>query len=178
MKNKNSDPNVKTIAMCAVTGAVYAVLTIILSPISYGPIQARISEVLCILPFFIPETAWGLAAGCMIANFMTGNLLDVIFGSLATLAAGLAAASIGRKGKTSLKNKISACSMPVIFNAFIIGAVILCAYNGKHLFGNFSLYILYVLEIGIGEAIVMFAGGLPLMKLVPRLKMFSAYIDF
>lgn len=49
----------RKLAAAAVTGAAYAALTMLLAPISYGAIQCRVSEVLCILPFFIPCTAWG-----------------------------------------------------------------------------------------------------------------------
>ena len=58
----------RNIVTAAVIGALYAVLTMVLAPISYGPVQCRISEVLCILPFFMPSTTWGLFFGCAIAN--------------------------------------------------------------------------------------------------------------
>ena len=46
----------RKLTAAAVTGAAYAALTMLLAPISYGAIQCRVSEVLCILPFFIPCT--------------------------------------------------------------------------------------------------------------------------
>lgn len=45
---------IKRMAYAAVIGAAYAALTMALAPISYGPIQMRVSEVLCVLPFFLP----------------------------------------------------------------------------------------------------------------------------
>ena len=87
----------RKLTAAAVTGAAYAALTMLLAPISYGAIQCRVSEVLCILPFFIPCTAWGLFAGCAIANLLSAaGILDVIFGSLATLLAALCTAWLGR----------------------------------------------------------------------------------
>ena len=83
----------RKLAAAAVTGAAYAALTMLLAPISYGAIQCRVSEVLCILPFFIPCTAWGLFAGCAIANLLSAaGIFDVVFGSLATLLAALCTA--------------------------------------------------------------------------------------
>lgn len=61
----------KKLAAAAVVGAAYAALTMVLAPISYGAIQMRVSEVLCILPFFVPCTAWGLFLGCAIANVIS-----------------------------------------------------------------------------------------------------------
>ena len=41
--------NIQSLLMNAVIAAVYAVLTIGLSPISYGPIQVRLSECMVLL---------------------------------------------------------------------------------------------------------------------------------
>lgn len=81
----------------AMVGAVYAALTMMLAPISYGNVQFRVSEALCVLPFFLPETAVGLFLGCALANTISAaGVLDIVFGSLATLGAGLCTAAFGR----------------------------------------------------------------------------------
>ena len=104
----------RKLAAAAVTGAAYAALTMLLAPISYGAIQCRVSEVLCILPFFIPCTAWGLFAGCAIANLLSAaGIFDVVFGSLATLLAALCTAWLGR-GRgcgASLRRSCRSCSI-------------------------------------------------------------------
>ena len=66
----NSRLNTRAIATAAVVGAAYAALTMLLAPISYGALQLRVSEALCILPYFMPCTAWGLFLGCAIAGFL------------------------------------------------------------------------------------------------------------
>ena len=142
------------IAVAAVTGAAYAVLTIALAPISYAAVQLRVSEALCILPYFFPSTAWGLFVGCIFANLITGNIFDIIFGSLATLGAGLITAYLGRRARRALADpnvttistrdytpgQLLACFMPVIFNAVIVGAVITGAYEGMNIFRHFGLF--------------------------------------
>lgn len=106
--------NTRNLITAAVVGALYAVLTMVLAPISYGALQFRVSEVLCILPFFMPSTAWGLFVGCIVANLMsTAGVLDVVFGSLATLITCLCIAWCGKKGNT-LKTRLLACFMPVV----------------------------------------------------------------
>lgn len=88
----------RNLITAAVVGALYAVLTMVLAPISYGALQFRVSEVLCILPFFMPFTAWGLFVGCIVANLMsTAGVLDVVFGSLATLITCLCIAWCGKR---------------------------------------------------------------------------------
>ena len=52
--------SIPKLTRAAVIGALYAVLTLIAAPISYGPLQFRISEALCVLPWFFPESALGL----------------------------------------------------------------------------------------------------------------------
>ena len=58
----------RNLAVAAVVGAAYASLTMFLGPAAYLPVQLRLSEALCVLPFFMPCTAWGLFVGCAMAN--------------------------------------------------------------------------------------------------------------
>lgn len=165
-----------TLAAAAIVGAAYAVLTMALAPISYGAIQLRVSEVLCILPYFMPCTAWGLFIGCAAANLLTGNIFDIIFGSLATLAAALLTAAIGKRKRT-LANSALACLMPVVFNALVVGAVITAAYEGMNLFQHFGIFALNAAYVGLGEAIVLYVLGLPLMRYLPGKKFFKEFME-
>lgn len=167
----------KTLALCAaaVVGAAYAVLTVALAPISYGAIQFRASEALCIMPYFIPGTAWGLAAGCCIANLLTGNIFDIIFGSLATLAAGLCTAALGRRPHTRARAALG-CLMPVVFNALVVGAVITTAYNGMGIFAHPGIFALNAAQVALGEAAVMLFIGYPLARFLPEKAFFREFI--
>jgi len=167
--------NTRSIAAAAVIGALYAVLTIALAPISYGAVQFRVSEALCVLPYFLPSSAWGLFIGCAAANLITGNIFDIIFGSLATLLAALCTAYFGRKTPGSL-NRLAACLMPVIFNGIIVGAVITQAYNGMGIFSNLPVFFLNVAQVAMGEAAVLFIIGLPLMHYLPKRQFFREFI--
>ena len=113
----------------AVIAALYAALTIALAPISYGPVQFRVSEALTVLPFLMPGSVLGITLGCLLANLYTGNIMDMIFGTLATYLAGVMTAHFGKKGNT-VKNRMLGCGMPVAFNAVIVGAVLTWAYQG------------------------------------------------
>lgn len=172
----NSRFNVYKLSSAAIVAAVYAVLTLVLAPISYGEIQCRVSEALCILPFFVPFTSWGLYAGCLIANLFTGNIFDILFGSLATLFAALCTAYIGKKGR-DMKHCILGCFMPVIFNAVIIGAVIVGAYIGVSIFENPGLFALTALSVSAGEAVALYVIGLPLMRWLPGKQFFRDFVE-
>ena len=170
----------RSIALAAVVGAAYAALTLGLAPISYGPVQFRVAEVLCILPFFLPATAWGLFVGCAVANIMGGGVLDIVFGSLATLGAALATAHFGRKG-CSVGNSVLACLMPVLFNAVIVGAVVTAVFTVEgetvNPFTHLGLYAATAASVGFGELVVLFVLGFPLMRWLPKQAFFRTYIE-
>lgn len=172
--------NIKTqkLITAAIVGALYAVLTMLLAPISYGPLQLRVSEVLCILPYFMPYTAWGLFFGCVIANLVSAaGILDVVFGSLATLAACLCVAACGKKSKNSLLSRVIACLMPVVWNALIVGATLTIALAGLDPIRNFGAFLIYAGQVALGEAGVMFAVGLPLMSYLPKQRIFMEFVQ-
>lgn len=83
---RKSDSAIFRLTLAALIAALYTAITVVLAPISYGPMQVRVSEALTILPMFTPAAIPGLFVGCIIANLMGGAvILDVIFGSIATL---------------------------------------------------------------------------------------------
>lgn len=88
----------------AVIAALYAALTLVFAPISYGAVQFRLSEALTILPLLCPEAIVGLTVGCFLANIPSG-LWDMFLGALATAVA----ATLTRVSK----NGISASYRPL-----------------------------------------------------------------
>ncbi len=165
----------RKIAFAAVIGAAYAALTMLLAPISYGPVQFRIAEVLCILPFFFPFSVWGLFVGCVIANLLSAyGVLDIIFGSMATLLAGFCTMYIGKISPNAVWSKVLACLPPVIYNAGIVGAVI--AYQLVSAPGAtepfWPTYTIVGLQVGAGELGVLYILGLPLLLLLPKTGLF------
>ncbi len=112
----------RSLCVSAVIAALYAAMTLLLAPISYGPIQLRLSEAMTLLPMLLPQAIPGLFVGCLIANLYTGMLTDIIFGSLATLLAAV--------GTYLLRQKpFLAASCPVISNGVIVGLVLALSAN-------------------------------------------------
>ena len=63
----------------AAIAALYVALTMIVAPIAFGPVQFRISEALCVLPYFLPSAVPGVTIGCFLANLLCGAApLDVV----------------------------------------------------------------------------------------------------
>lgn len=151
------------LVITALIAAIYAAVTILLAPISYGMLQVRISEALTILPFFSPYSIVGLFLGCLISNFYSPiGPLDIILGSLATLLSAIATYYIG---KTKLKYTKYLAPLPaVIFNAVFIGALISNVYSN----GNLYSFIISALWVGFGEAVSCYALGLPLLLFIDK----------
>ena len=170
MKKSLSLPRLTFAALIA---AAYAVITILTASFAYGPVQFRIAEALCILPFFLPFTTWGLFVGCILANIISPvGPLDMIFGSLATLGCCLCIAALGKRwdGK-SWGRCIAACLMPAVWNGVVIGAL-LALTAGAEEGAKLTLFFLYGAEVAAGELAVMFILGLPLLRWLPKTKFF------
>lgn len=167
--------NTQKLVFAAVVGAAYAALTLLLAPISFGLVQFRVSEALCILPVFMPYSAWGLFLGCALSNLLGGfGIMDIVFGSLATLASSLCIVAITKGRNLFWMRSILVCLMPVVWNGAVIGAII--AFSSGVPFG--LGYIIYMIQIAFEEAVVMFALGLPLMRMLPRSKKLMELMDF
>ena len=111
--------DIRQITFAALTGALYVTLCYFgnIFGLSFGIFQCRFAEALTVLPFLCPSSAWGLFAGCILSNIISPyGLPDLIFGSLATLAAGLLTARC--------RNKWLAPLPPVICNGVIVGALL------------------------------------------------------
>ncbi|HHW47301.1 MAG TPA: QueT transporter family protein [Clostridiaceae bacterium] len=139
---------VRFITEAAVIAAVYAALTIILAPISYGMFQVRISEALTILPYFTPAAIPGLFAGCLIANIVGGNgLVDIIFGSLATLVAAILSYKMPRRFLVPVP--------PIVINAVVVGAIL-----------SYVLELDFLVSMGwvaLGQTVACYGLGYPLL---------------
>ena len=114
--------NTTTLTRGAIIAALYAAITLLLAPISYGEIQIRLAEAMTLLPVLLPEAVPALAVGCLLANILGGaTIFDIIFGTLATLLAAICTRAL----RSNLR---AASAMPVLFNGVIVGAVVHYCY--------------------------------------------------
>jgi uncharacterized membrane protein len=173
------------IAQAGVIAAVYAGATIVavqfLNLLAVGPIQFRVSEALTVVAFFTPAAIPGLALGSVVANLYSfaviGSplaLLDVVFGSLGTL--------IGAMWTWRFRNQTAlGLAGPVVSNALIVAAYLPWLVKGLGLYevpvlgvdleGRWlPMYLFGVVTIGIGQAVVMYGLGWPLLAALKRLR--------
>ena len=113
----------KYLIQASVIAAVYAAVTLLLAPFSYGLMQIRVSEALTVLPYFTPAAVPGLFVGCLIANTLSPiGMADLIFGSLASLAAAWLSYKLRSK-------PLLVPAPPVVINAVVIGALLYYVYG-------------------------------------------------
>jgi len=137
----------------AMIGAIYAVLTVLFAPISYGMIQVRIAEMLMVLPYFTKAAIPGLFVGCLIANVFGGHgLLDIVFGSLATLISAYIVSKIDNRYLVPLP--------PVIINAVIVGMVLSVVLELP--------FYLTAAWVGAGQVVACYGLGLPLLLFLEK----------
>ncbi len=106
---------IRLITKTALIAALYATLTLILAPISFGVLQFRVSEVLTVLPMFTFSAVPGLTIGCFLANCIGGmGIADVILGTMATFLAAICSYCFRRyQWLVPLP--------PIVFNGLIVG---------------------------------------------------------
>ena len=125
----------------AMIAALYVALTVVFAPISFGPMQVRIAEILTILPLFTPAAVPGLFAGCLLGNIIGGAILwDVIFGSLATLIGAV-------QGYLLRKNRWLVPIPAILANTVIVPLVL------KYGYGLDLPLLLSALYVFVGEVI-------------------------
>ena len=143
MKTTLNDSRVTTMVQAALIAAVYAALTLPFAPVSYGPIQFRVSEALTILPYFTSAAVPGVTLGCLLSNILMGSPFpDVIFGTLATLIGAIFSRMLR-------KHKYLVCVPPILSNALIIPWVLKFAYGVE------DLVPFMMLTVGIGEVLAV-----------------------
>ena len=152
----------RSLCLSAVIAALYAALTLLLAPISYGDWQCRLSEALTMLPMLMPQAVPGLFVGCILANLLgpSAGIFDIVFGSLATLIAALGTWYFR-------KNKWLAAACPVIANGVIVGLVLSLSFNLP--------FPLTALQVAAGEAVAV-AVGLVLVSALKRVDL-TKYTD-
>ena len=160
--------NVKFIATSAVIAAAYVALSFVSAAfgLAFGPVQLRLSEVLCVLPVFTPAAIPGLFVGCIISNLLSFSPLDILFGSLTTLIA----AVLTRAFRNIRFKDIPLLSLfpPVIVNAVIVGTEIAVFFMPNEAF--LPAFLINAVQVFLGQMIVCYVFGIPFYFAMKRVR--------
>ncbi|MDK2802194.1 MAG: QueT transporter family protein [Oscillospiraceae bacterium] len=129
---------------------LYFIISIFISPVSYGVIQFRISEILVLLPFIDKRYSIGIILGCLATNFFSPfGIIDMIFGTFATF---LTVIMVSKS-----RSLFIASLWPTIFS-IIISIQITLIQNIPILISS--------MQIMISEFIIVTIIGYPLFKII------------
>ena len=146
--------------------ASYVVLTYLSAAmgLSSGVIQCRLSEALCVMPFFMGWAAVpGLAIGCMLANLLTGSVIyDILFGSIATLLGALGSYALRKFTLRRVRFLLPIAT--ILANAAIVPFVLQYAYHVP------DAWWFLCLTVTIGEVIAAGVGGVLMSFLLEKYK--------
>lgn len=163
--------NVKYLCDAAMIAAIYTALSLLFLPISFGPIQCRVSEMLTVLPALMPAAIPGLAVGCLLSNILGGAIVpDIIFGTLATLIAAIATRLLTKHMRSKVLASHKADFMfrlftmlpPIVSNTIIVPLVLKYAYG----YGD-ALYFMMI-TVCIGEMISVIVLGSIVLTIATR----------
>lgn len=180
-------PRSRYLAQAGMIAALYAAATLIcmllLQGLAWGPVQFRISEAICVVAVLTPAAIPGLTVGCIIANLVnmvisgTGalGLLDVVFGSAATLIGSVLCWKLRQRPALAIGSF-------VLTNALIVPAYLPLLLQGLGFYtipftdialdgAYVPMYLFGVIATGIGEVLVIYVLGLPLLKALQRFGM-------
>ena len=156
----NNRKKLRKLTLCAVIAALYAAITILTAPLSFGLVQFRLSEALMVLCALEPVLGVGITLGCFLANlFSTVTALDAVVGTLATALACLWTARCKRFWMLPVPT--------VLLNAVLVGGMLAFVLFP----GNVALgFAIAAAQVGFGELVVMAVLGLPLYQFMKRSK--------
>ncbi len=143
--------------------SMYAVVTLVIAPAAFGPIQFRISEVLLVLVLFDYDYVYGLTFGCFLANLiglLSGanpiGVMDIVFGSSATFISCVMMYNF--KDRKIKQLPLLSLITPAVINGIIVGLELAIVFNSNDLI---TYWIIYGLQVFIGELGVLTVIGIP-----------------
>ena len=183
MNNKrmnNMKWSVRHITLAAAIAAAYIVLTLPMAQFAFGPVQFRLAEALAVLAVLTPAAIPGLFLGCLLANTLNPQslgLIDIVFGSLATLVSAWltwrltqsikmaksdrSEAQTGTKSRLKGFERVIVLVPPIVVNALVVGFYLPFLLPDQAI--TVGLVAGFMLSILLSQSVVILLIGLPLL---------------
>lgn len=158
---KSSRSSIQEMTKIAIVTALYVAVTVLLSVISFGPLQLRLSEMFNYLALFNRRYVIAVTLGVAIANFMSPTwVLDVPIGSIATLLA-LIISRLVTRNMENLKVRMVITAIIFAFSMFTIAVQ-------YYILLDYPFFYTW-LTIAIGELFSMTIGGIIIYMVSKRI---------
>ena len=149
----------RRVAVAGVVGALYVVLSLMVAPLAYGPLQFRLGEVLKPLVIKYPLTIPAFAVGVGIVNLFSplAGGLELILMPIVNLVGGTLCWFVGQRVKGAIGT----------YAASLLFAVIIAAGVGTVLHFAAGLpYLASFASVAVSEAILLLLGNALLVRRV------------
>ena len=156
--------SVRNLTIAAMVAALYTVMGCFANifGLTFGVVQFRFAEALTVLPFLFPAAGPGLVVGCFLTNLLSPyGPLDWLFGTLATAIAAWLSMKMPRWYLAALP--------PILVNALILSPMWAWTDTGAVNTAFWAACGWNALTFIPAEAVVCYALGTPLLKLLPRI---------
>ena len=147
----------RTVAVAGVVGALYVVLSLLVAPLAYGPIQFRLGEVLKPLVIKYPATIPAFAVGVGIVNLLsplTGGL-ELILMPIVNLVGGTLCWFMARRIGGMVGTYIAS-----LFFALVIAAGVATVLH----FAAELPYLVAFASVAVSEVILLLLGNALLVR--------------
>ena len=156
----------KEISLIAVIAALYAAMVIVLAPISFGPVQLRLADVLIPLAAILGLPAvYGVTLGAFVANaYWFMSPIDVLFGALANLVAGYTI----YKYKDNL---VPASAIASVVIGIMVGGYLWIFFPPPSILGlQLPAWLGMIISVSLSSLVAVAVLGVALVKLLQQSK--------
>lgn len=160
--------SVKDLVQIALVAAIYVALTLTppLNAISYGMYQFRIAEMLNFLAFYNKKYIVAVTIGCMIANFYSFSMVDVIVGGGSTLVFVTLGVYLFKRYQNS-KPILGIFNKAFFYFSFFFATSMITVAVELNFFG--MPFLLTWFTTAVGELASLLVGSLIIEKLAKRI---------
>ncbi|HFI0463480.1 TPA: QueT transporter family protein [Streptococcus suis] len=149
----------------AIVIAIYIVLTLMVAPFAFGPIQFRISEILNYLGLYNRRYIYAVTLAVFISNFYQYGPVDMVVGSLTTLFSMWVGIWLGDRIVKARKGQSTWLSDDLLRHLVLALAFALCIFPIAMMLvavGAEAIFLPAYISLAISELIVMLI-GIPIM---------------
>jgi len=156
--------DIRDVSLATVFASLYALLVVVLAPISFGPVQLRVAD--CLIPlaalFGWPVVA-GVTVGCFVGNtYYWLGAYDVVFGPVANLFAASVILLLR-------KRRLLACVVGALLIGVIVGGYLWLFFPPPEFPGlSLPIWASMILSITISSLIAMAVIGYALLTILSR----------
>lgn len=156
--------DIKDVSLTAIFASLYAILVVVLAPISFGPVQLRVADSLIPLAalFGWPLVA-GVTIGCFVGNaYYWIGVYDVVFGPIANLMAASVVLLLR-------KHRLLGCIVGAVPIGVIVGAYLWLFFPPPDFLGlSLPSWAAMIVSITISSLIAMAVIGYSLLNVLSR----------